>query len=739
MKKIALACFLLVFGRVDVEAAKILMLGNSLTYGYDATNPVVGNYGSMPKVIQNLALEGGQGNHQIIMNVFSSYTLNNHVAEATSVAAIQSNQWDWVVLQGYSLEPLLNSWGDFNGFLQGASALRSLILANNPATHILFYETWARTDYSAVGYASMQAMHDDLQAGYLMATSLYGDAMAPAGDAFLLSMADNPSINLYSDGVHASPAGYYLTGLVFYATLFQGDPRFLLTGAGSVAAALGLDAVTAQALQQTAYKAVFQAPVAVTAGRDQTVAWPAEATLTGEVFPSPRPTAGSVTSTWSKVSGPGDVHFTDTQAVGTTASFSQVGTYLLRLTASDALSSASNDVQITVVPYGYVPGGDSVRFDFGATATGGNWNNVASSTTGLKISNAIDLNGRLTGIGLSVTAAFTGVNGSGSTSTSGIYPVSAMQDSLYMQNAAVGKVKLQGLNPALKYDLTFFGSRVGGSSNRVGRYTVNGQTVTLNANNNSTTVVKLSSLTPVADGTLEVAVQNHTGSGTGHLSVMEVQAVVANLVPLVQAGSDQVLAWPASATLSGAVYDDNRPTGAAVTQSWSQVSGPGTVSWGQQAQAQTTASFSQPGVYVLRLTANDTLLSGSDEITVIIGMNYGIWKAQYSWNGGGSLDLDDPDGDKIPNLMEYALGLNPMQPSTIGLPSLTVGSSDLTYVYTKDTSKSDLTYQVEYSADLQTWSSAASARVGPAGVTETWQASLPRDAAHKFLRLRVSR
>ena len=55
-----------------------------------------------------------------------------------------------------------------------------------------------------------------------------------------------------------------------------------------------------------------------------------------------------VTTTWSKVSGPGEVTFANASAVDTTASFSQTGTYVLRLTANDGELQSSDDVIITV-------------------------------------------------------------------------------------------------------------------------------------------------------------------------------------------------------------------------------------------------------------------------------------------------------------------------------------------------------------------------------------------------------
>jgi hypothetical protein len=54
-------------------------------------------------------------------------------------------------------------------------------------------------------------------------------------------------------------------------------------------------------------------------------------------------------SVWSKVSGPGTVTFANAAAPGTTANFSQPGSYSLRLSASNALAEVSRALAVTVV------------------------------------------------------------------------------------------------------------------------------------------------------------------------------------------------------------------------------------------------------------------------------------------------------------------------------------------------------------------------------------------------------
>ena len=86
----------------------------------------------------------------------------------------------------------------------------------------------------------------------------------------------------------------------------------------------------------------------VLAGPDQAIEMPAEAALDGVVGDDGLPPGGVVTSTWTMVTGPGEVAFADPHAAATTATFSAVGAYVLRLSASDGDLSASDDVTILV-------------------------------------------------------------------------------------------------------------------------------------------------------------------------------------------------------------------------------------------------------------------------------------------------------------------------------------------------------------------------------------------------------
>lgn len=98
---------------------------------------------------------------------------------------------------------------------------------------------------------------------------------------------------------------------------------------------------------------------------------------------------------------------------------------------------------------------------------------------------------------------------------------------------------------------------------------------------------------------------------------VEVYGHGSNLEPTVDAGGDKVVELSSLLTLTGKASDDGLPNPpGALTYAWTKVSGPGTVTFGTPAQLVTTASFSLKGSYVLRLTANDSLLSGYDDVVV---------------------------------------------------------------------------------------------------------------------------
>ena len=92
---------------------------------------------------------------------------------------------------------------------------------------------------------------------------------------------------------------------------------------------------------------------------------------------------------------------------------------------------------------------------------------------------------------------------------------------------------------------------------------------------------------------------------------------VFNKPPCVEAEGDGAVNFGQSANVDGLVTDDGDPDPPGqVDITWSRASGPGTVNFASPGSVATTASFSAPGSYVLRLSADDGQLATSDDVPV---------------------------------------------------------------------------------------------------------------------------
>src|SRR6185369_9893383 len=92
----------------------------------------------------------------------------------------------------------------------------------------------------------------------------------------------------------------------------------------------------------------------------------------------------------------------------------------------------------------------------------------------------------------------------------------------------------------------------------------------------------------------------------------------ANQAPIVNAGTNQTVSLPNPAQLNGVVTDDGLPVASHLTVAWSMVSGPDPVVFTTPTQPATAASFGAAGQYVLRLTASDSQLSTSSDVTITV-------------------------------------------------------------------------------------------------------------------------
>jgi subtilase family serine protease len=147
--------------------------------------------------------------------------------------------------------------------------------------------------------------------------------------------------------------------------------------------------------------------------------------------------------------------------------------------------------------------------------------------------------------------------------------------------------------------------------------------------------------------------------------------------------------------------------------------------------------------------------TGNASLVLTVETPYQAWRAANFTsaqlvNPGISGDLATPAGDGVPNLLKYALNLNPFLNGAAGLPVGGVmannGGTYMTLTYTVVLSATDITYIPEVSSDLQTWNSGAGYVVitgttsNPGGQTQTVtaQSALPVSGGAQFMRLQVT-
>jgi uncharacterized protein YjiK len=373
--------------------------------------------------------------------------------------------------------------------------------------------------------------------------------------------------------------------------------------------------------------APVNAPPSVNAGVDRTVTLPASVALDGTVADDglPNPPA-TVTTTWTTVSGPGTVSFVDPSAVDTTASFSGPGAYVLRLTASDGALGSSDDVAIDVLGEGTI----EVRIAAGADDVEEYANGrISRSSDDLELVNDL---GKATGdqtIGL----RFRGL----SVPRGAVIVTAWIQFKADEVNSGPTTLAIRGqaADNAPAFTNTNFGvssrprtaasiawspapwAAIGdaGASQRTPDLAPVFQEIV-----DRTGWASGSAIALIITGTGIRVAESYEGMSAGaallHLEYSTAGAPV-NQAPVVNAGPDQAVTLPASAALDGTVTDDGLPNPpAALTTTWSTLSGPGTVTFGNPNAIDTTASFSAPGAYVLRLTASDGARSANDDVTV---------------------------------------------------------------------------------------------------------------------------
>lgn len=201
---------------------KVLFLGNSYT-----------SYNNLPLLVSQMAENTGD----VLLydsNTPGGHRFLNHAVNATSLNKINSDEWDYVVLQGQSQETSWSASQMSTEVYPHVETLTSAIRTNFDCSNPMFYMTWGRENGDANNcefiswVCTYEGMDDAIYNTYIDLAEINEGEVAPAGAIWRYLRANYPEIDLYSgDGSHPSLAGSYAAACAFYTMIFKKDPSLI--------------------------------------------------------------------------------------------------------------------------------------------------------------------------------------------------------------------------------------------------------------------------------------------------------------------------------------------------------------------------------------------------------------------------------------------------------------------------------------------------------------------------------
>ena len=215
---------------VAQDSTSVLFIGNSYTY-----------FNNMPQILSDIATSFGN-NVSHASQTPGGATFSAHANSNNTYNAMNSEDWDYVVLQGQSQEPSF-PYGQVNSqTLPFAMQLADSAQAISTCSQAMFFMTWGRQngDPQWDSINTFDKMNERLRLAYLRFADSSNASVSPVGVAWKYVRDNHPNINLYTgDGSHPSYAGSYLAACTFYASIFHSSPiGSIFTGSLSASDAL---------------------------------------------------------------------------------------------------------------------------------------------------------------------------------------------------------------------------------------------------------------------------------------------------------------------------------------------------------------------------------------------------------------------------------------------------------------------------------------------------------------------
>ena len=160
--------------------------------------------------------------------------------------------------------------------------------------------------------------------------------------------------------------------------------------------------------------------------------------------------------------------------------------------------------------------------------------------------------------------------------------------------------------------------------------------------------------------------------------------------------------------------------------------------FGNPTSTDTSATADAPGTYLLRLAVSDGEVTGFADVVfhATAAPGYAAWAAGIAWGGADADPGADADSDSLSNLMEYALGGNPLSNALTPVPVMELPGSRLQLTFFR--ARGEIIYNVQSSSNLTSWTDILYTATST-GMNQTVTDSVDLDANNprRFLRLQV--
>lgn len=224
------------------ETLRVLCIGNSFTFYHDSNIRLEEIAASQGHALKTKAC------------VVGGYTFQRHLKNDDTMSSICYNHYDVAFLQDQSQTPAVYARNPKAGRLiaKDATELAERVRCYSPGIKIWMEHTWSYASGNCGGFGNMSDFDKLLRDGTKKIAKKAKTAVSPIGEAFAISRAERPDINLYDkDEKHQSALGTYLKScvnyLLIYGEAFHGE-----------VATCGYDAEKCAYLQSVAERVVLK-------------------------------------------------------------------------------------------------------------------------------------------------------------------------------------------------------------------------------------------------------------------------------------------------------------------------------------------------------------------------------------------------------------------------------------------------------------------------------------------------